>query len=90
MNTVFLLMAEFESSTIPLSDVAERYLGMKPATADKKAGAGDLPIATFRIGDSQKAPRIIHVQDLADFIDKRRSEAREELARLHYGRPDRP
>jgi hypothetical protein len=86
MNTVFLLMAEFESSTIPLSDIAERYLGMKPATADKKAGAGDLPIATFRIGDSQKAPRIVHVQDLADFIDRRRQEAQDEMERLKYKR----
>ncbi|WP_255557263.1 pyocin activator PrtN family protein [Sodalis sp. dw_96] len=69
-----------------ISDVAERYLGMKPATADKKAGAGDLPIPTFRIGDSQKAPRQIHVQDLADFIDKRRQEAQDELERLKYKR----
>ncbi|MGH1595431.1 pyocin activator PrtN family protein [Yersinia proxima] len=82
MNTIFLLMAEFETSTIPLSDIAERYFGMKPATADKKAGAGDLPVPTFRIGDSQKAPRMVHVNDLADFIDKRRGEAKTELARI--------
>jgi hypothetical protein len=35
---MFLLMAEFETSTIPLSVIAERYLGMRPATADKKGG----------------------------------------------------
>ncbi|MBG6248354.1 MULTISPECIES: pyocin activator PrtN family protein [Symbiopectobacterium] len=79
MNTMFLLMAEFNTATIPLSDIAERYLGMKPVTADGKAGAGKLPIPTFRIGDSQKAPRMVHVKDLADFIDKRRKEAAEEL-----------
>lgn len=75
-------MAEFEASVIPLSDIAERYFGMKPVTADKKAGAGDLPVPTFRIGDSQKAPRMVHVNDLADFIDKRRGEAKIELARI--------
>lgn len=80
MNTTFLLMAEFETSTIPLAQIAERYLGMKPSTADKKAGAGDLPIPTFRIGDSQKAPRMVHVKDLAEFIDTKRKEARDELA----------
>ncbi len=82
MNTMFLLMAEFETSTIPLATIAERYLGMKPAYADKRAGAGDLPIPTFRIGDTQKAPRMVHVKDLADFIDKRRREAKIEFARV--------
>ncbi|MBN3345035.1 pyocin activator PrtN family protein [Pectobacterium carotovorum] len=79
MNTMFLLMAEFNTATIPLADIAERYLGMKPATADRKAGAGDLPIPTFRLGDTQKAPRMVHVKDLADFIDQRRKEAAKEL-----------
>lgn len=84
MNTVFLLMAEFGTSTIPLAQIAERYLGMKPSTADKKAGAGDLPIPTFRIGDSQKAPRMVHVKDLAEFIDTRRKAAKEELAHIQH------
>ncbi|EMY3520677.1 TPA: pyocin activator PrtN family protein [Yersinia enterocolitica] len=75
MNTIFLLMAEFETSTIPLADIAERYLGMKPTTADKKAGAGELSIPTFRIGNTQKSPRMVHVKDLADLIDMRRGEA---------------
>ncbi|MCX8963216.1 pyocin activator protein PrtN [Erwinia psidii] len=82
MNTMFLLMAEYETATIPLAAIAERYLGMKPATADKKAGCGDLPLPTFRIGDSQKSPRMVHVSDLAEFIDKRRKEAKEELKRM--------
>jgi len=82
MNTVFLLMAEFETSTIPLAAVAERYLGMRPSTADKKANCGELPIPTFRIGESQKSPRMIHVTDLAEFIDKRRKEAKEELEKM--------
>ncbi|WP_297196260.1 pyocin activator PrtN family protein [uncultured Pluralibacter sp.] len=79
MNTMFLLMAEYETSTIPLSVIAERYLGMRPSTADKKAGAGQLSIPTFRMGDGQKSPRMVHVSDLADFIDARRKAAREEL-----------
>lgn len=79
MNTTFFLMAEFETSTIPLSVIAERYLGMRPATADKKAGCGELPIPTFRIGNSQKSPRLVHVSDLAEFIDSQREIAKREL-----------
>lgn len=73
MNTIFLLMAEFETASIPLSDVCEKYFGMKSATADKKAALGQLPIPTFRAGESQKAPRMIHIQDLADYIEKQRA-----------------
>lgn len=83
MNTVFLLMAEFETSTIPLSLIAERYLGMKPETANKKANAGDLSIPTFRLDDGQKAPRIVHITDLADYIDKKRDEANKEFQKMN-------
>jgi hypothetical protein len=74
---MFLLMAEYESATVPLSNVCEKYFGMKPATAERKAWQNQLPIPTFRAGDSQKAPRLIHISDLADYIDKQRQESRE-------------
>ncbi|WP_099257775.1 pyocin activator PrtN family protein [Erwinia amylovora] len=61
-------MAEFETSTIPLAVIAERYLGMRPSTADKKASCGELPLASFRIGAGQKSPRMVHVSDLAELL----------------------
>jgi len=36
MNTVFLLMDEFETSTIPLSQTAEGYLGINLKPQIKK------------------------------------------------------
>lgn len=82
MNTMFLLLAEYETQSIPLAAIAEKYLGMRPATADKKAGCGDLPIPTFRLLNSQKSPRLVHVSDLAEFIDKRRKEAKVEWEKM--------
>lgn len=79
MNTVFLLMAEFNTPTIPLSQIAERYLGMKPETANKKANCGELALPSFRLDQGQKAPRVVHIQDLADYIDEKRLEAKKEL-----------
>lgn len=79
MNTMFLLMAEFETATIPLTQICERYFGMKPATAERKAWLNQLPVPTFRAGDSQKAPRMIHVADLAEYIDKQRRECKEQF-----------
>lgn len=83
MNTVFLLMAEFNTPTIPLSQIAEKYLGMTIATANKKANCGELAIPSFRLDQGQKAPRIVHIQDLADYIDKQREIAKDELKEIN-------
>ncbi|MDD9340329.1 MAG: pyocin activator PrtN family protein [Providencia heimbachae] len=81
MNTMFLLMAEFETSQILLSDIAEKYLKLNPTTVERKANAGELPIPTYRLNDSQKAPRIVHVGDLAKYIDQQRNNAIAEFNR---------
>ncbi|ECS3966676.1 pyocin activator protein PrtN, partial [Salmonella enterica subsp. enterica serovar 4,[5],12:i:-] len=55
MNTLFLLMAEFNTPNIELSAVCQKYFGMSPNTAEAKANACQLPIPTYRVGTSQKA-----------------------------------
>lgn len=79
MNTVFLLMAEFETSQIPLSVVAEKFLNLTPSYADRQATLGKLPFPTYRDTRSQKTPRLVHISDLAEWIDKQRNEAAKEL-----------
>ncbi|HED6305883.1 TPA: pyocin activator PrtN family protein [Escherichia coli] len=82
MNTLFLLMAEFNTPNIELSAVSQKYFGMSPATAEAKANACKLPVPTYRIGTSQKAKRCINIQDLAEYIDKRREEGRAEWEKV--------
>ena len=81
MNTVFLLMAEFETSQIPLSVVAEKFLNLTPSYADRQAALGKLPFPTYR-DDSQKAPRMVHISDLAEWIDQQRNLAKKEMKQL--------
>lgn len=76
MNTMFFLMAEYETATVPLSEVCEKYFGLKAATAERKASEHKLPIPTFRTADSQKAPRMVHISDLAEFIDRQREQSK--------------
>lgn len=80
MNTVFLLLAEYETSQIPLSVVAEKFLSISPSWADKKANLGELPFPTYR--DNQKSGRLVHIVDLAEWIDKKREIAKQEFERL--------
>jgi hypothetical protein len=74
VNTVFLLMAEFGQTDIPLETVADRYLGMDERVARAKAGRGELPFPAFRAG-SQKSPWLVRVTDLADWLDRERARA---------------
>ncbi|EMI4429600.1 pyocin activator PrtN family protein [Providencia rettgeri] len=83
MNTAFLLMAEFETSQVPLSVVAEKFLNLTPAYADKKAALCELPFPTYRDDSSQKAPRMVHIADLAEWIDKQRRVAKKEFNEIN-------
>lgn len=75
MNTVFLLMAEFETSQIPLAVVAKKFLNMTESYADKKANLGELPFPVYRDTTSQKSIRMVHIIDLAKWIDEERNKA---------------
>ncbi|MBJ9162348.1 pyocin activator PrtN family protein [Citrobacter farmeri] len=65
MNTMILLLAEYETPTVPLSEICEMYFGIKPSTAEGNAAREELPLPTFRIGESQKSPRLVRLQDFA-------------------------
>ncbi len=79
MNTIFLLMAEFESPVIKLEDVAPKYFNINDAPKYKRmAAANKLPISFFRASKSQKGTWLCHIQDLANLIDTKRQAANDE------------
>lgn len=80
MNTTFLLMAEYETSQIPLAVVAKKFLNITEAYADKKANLGELPFPVYRDTTSQKSIRMVHISDLAEWIDHQRKTAQNELS----------
>lgn len=79
--TLFMLMAAHGGGpTIELSAISEHYFGMSGRTAQAKATAGLLPVPAFR--SSQKAPYLIHLADLADYIDRQRQAAADHLEQM--------
>lgn len=74
MNTVFLLMAEFQRADVPLETVAERYLGMDKKRAYMQAARAALPFPAYRAG-GQKSPWMVRVTDLAAWLDSARDKA---------------
>lgn len=63
------LLASLGAPVVPLEDVCQVYFGLTPRTAAEHAGLNRLPVPTFRLRDSQKAPLMVHVRDLAKHID---------------------
>lgn len=77
MNTVFLLLAQFGArAIIPLDDVRREYFPHLEFNAMlRKIALGEISIPVVKIESSQKSTRGVYVQDLADYIDKRRAVA---------------
>ncbi|WP_433898220.1 pyocin activator PrtN family protein [Pseudomonas sp. PSE1(2024)] len=87
MNTLFLLMAQYSGqAVIPLSQVCTDYMGLTVEKFKSKCLSGEIEIPITRLGaNSQKASLGIHIQDLAEYIDRQRTKATEEQKKL-FGR----
>jgi hypothetical protein len=70
MKTIFMLLAQFEKPVVKLSEICEEYFGLSVQTARLRANAGLLPVPAFR--SSQKSEYLVHLEDLANYIDERR------------------
>ena len=77
-KTEILLLLKYEAPIIQLDKVCEEYFGCSKGTAMHKAKAGILPVPVFRLTNSQKSPWMVHTKDLANFIEQKRLEAKNE------------
>lgn len=76
-NTEDALLRQFGAPVAPLVDVCEKYFGLSPRVAVEHALLNKLPVPTFRLRDSTRSPMMIHVRDLAQYIDDVHSAATE-------------
>jgi len=85
MNTLFLLMAQYNGrAIIPLDRVCEDFFQhLTPQKLQRKVAAGEIDLPITRIEGSQKAARGIHLQDLANYLDAQRTKALTENDKLH-------
>ena len=81
MKTIFMLLAEYEKPIVPLDETSVKYFGMAKHTANDRAKKGNLPVPVFRLGNSQRNPWFVHLNDLARLIDDQAAEAKD----MHIG-----
>lgn len=78
-STLSILLTRFDhEKVIRLEDICDRYFGLNYESAKRRAKVSALPVATFRIGSSQKQPLLINISDLAHHIDKITAKATDE------------
>lgn len=84
MNTLFLLMAQYDGQAIvPVDRVCKDYFShLSFEKFLRKVGAGEIEIPVTRMEASQKSARGVHLQDLAAYLDKRREAALREMRAL--------
>lgn len=84
MNTAFLLMAQYDGkAVIPLEEVRRDYFAhLDTPKLMRKISAGEIKLPVMRMEASQKSARGIHLQDLADYLDKRREAAKREMSSI--------
>lgn len=83
MNTIFLLLAEYETSSIDLNVIAKKYFGLTERDKiSRMARHNEFPFPVFRAG-TQRSGWHVSVQDLAEWLDKERKKAREDFEVYH-------
>ncbi|MCV6576297.1 MAG: pyocin activator PrtN family protein [Cohaesibacter sp.] len=79
MKTVFLLMAQYDGqAVIPLETICGDFFGLTHQKFMRKLNDGQIDLPVIRMENSQKCKKGVHVQDLADYIEKRRKAAQKE------------
>ena len=87
MKTLFLLMAQYDGQVIiPVDTVCADYFShLSPKNLRQNIAHGKIDIPLVQIDSSRQAARGVHINDLAQYIDKQREAARSDHEKL-WGR----
>lgn len=83
MNTLFLVMAQFEAADIPLAKLCMAHFGMELPQATRKAALQQLPVPFYK--KAGKSGYFCSAKDWAEYLDKKAELARNEWSRMNAG-----
>ncbi|MCH2039933.1 MAG: pyocin activator PrtN family protein [Saccharospirillaceae bacterium] len=81
MNTLYLVMAEFEAAEIKLEQLCEEHFGMALPQAKRKAASYDLPVPFYK--KTGKSGYYCRATDWAEYIDHNAEAARKEWQKMN-------
>ena len=78
-STLFFLMGQYGNrAVIPVEHVRRDYFPhLNPVSFIRRCDSGVIPLRLMRADKSQKSARGVHIQDLANYIDRQRAKANE-------------
>lgn len=81
-------MAQYNArAVIPVNEVCRDYFPyLSTDKLIRKVSLGEIRLPLIRIEPSQKCAKGVHLQDLADYLDERRSSAQKECEQLSGAR----
>lgn len=84
MNTLFMLMAKHNGAAMISAEVCckDYFAPLTLPVFMRKVGDGSIDLPLIRMEDSQKGAKMVHLSDLASYIDRRREAAAKELKQM--------
>lgn len=78
-RTAIMLMFQFNAACVELETIMHLFGYLSKTEAYRAATAGDLPVPVWKARDSNKAPYLVNLEDLANWMDKQRATAQHEM-----------
>lgn len=84
MNTLFLVMAQFEAAEVPLEKICDQF-GLSLPQAKRKAALHELPVPFYK--KSVKGAYFCNASDWAEYLDTQAAAARAEWQKMNGHTP---
>ncbi len=83
-DSSLLLGMKYKSSVVALEVVVKDFLPhLNIETAKKRAAVQDLPFPTFKAEDSNKAPYMVNITDVAIWLNKQSQISKQDWTNMH-------
>lgn len=85
MNTIWMLMAQYEGKPIiPVDVVAKDFFDLDTRTFLRKADDGKILLPIVKMEKSQKSAKGVHIRHLAAYLDEKTETAERDMERMHH------
>lgn len=82
LTTELMLYGKYKKPVINLSECCDEVLGLCHKNAREAARRCELPFPVIKARDTRQAPYLVHIRDLARYLDDTFDSARDDFKKL--------
>ena len=83
LTTELMLYGKYKTPVIKLEECCKEITGLSYKKACEYINNGDFPFPVSRAYSSKRAPYLVHIRDLAQYLDETFASAREDHEKLN-------